>query len=129
LLGTGKLTVVDNQVDPTTGSIRLKGEFANADHALWPGQAVAVRLQVDVDKNALVIPDLAVQRGPDGLFVYVVGSDNRAVTRPITLSHEDADLAVVAKGLDEGDKVVTAGQFGLQPGARVAIEAAAGGGG
>ena len=89
---------------------------------------MAARLRVDVDKNALTIPDRAVQRGPDGLFVYVVGADNRAVTRPLTLSHEDADTAVVAKGLSEGEKVVTAGHFGLQPGARVAIEAEAGGG-
>jgi multidrug efflux system membrane fusion protein len=125
LLATGKLTVVDNQVDATTGTIRLKAEFANADHKLWPGQAVAVRLRVDVEKNALTIPDHAVQRGPNGLFVYVVGADNRATTRPVTLSHEDADsdIAVVAKGLSDGEKVVIGGQFGLQPGARVAIEA------
>jgi multidrug efflux system membrane fusion protein len=128
LLATGKLTVVDNQVDPTTGSIRLKGEFDNADHALWPGQAVAMRLRVEVEKNALTIPDRAIQRGPDGLFVYVVGADNRAVTRLVTLAHEDANTAVVAKGLSEGEKVVTAGYFGLQPGARVAVEAEAGGG-
>jgi multidrug efflux system membrane fusion protein len=130
LLATGKLTVVDNQVDPTTGSIRLKAEFTNADHALWPGQAVAAHLRVDVEKNALTVPDRAVQRGPNGLFVYVVGADDRAVTRPVTLAHEDADadIAVVAKGLSEGEKVVTVGHFGLQPGARVAVEAEAGGG-
>ena len=130
LLATGKLTVVDNQVDPATGSIRLKAEFANADHALWPGQAVAAHLRVDVEKKALTIPDRAIQRGPDGLFVYVVGADNRAVTRQVTLAHEDADAdtAVVAKGLSEGEKVVTIGHFGLQPGARVAVEAEAGGG-
>jgi multidrug efflux system membrane fusion protein len=129
-LATGKLTVVDNQVDPATGSIRLKAEFANVDHKLWPGQAVAVRLRVEVEKGALIIPDRAVQRGPDGLFIYVVGADNRAVTRPVTLAHEeaDADIAVVAKGLSEGEKVVTVGHFGLQPGARVAVEADAGGG-
>ena len=130
LLATGKLTVVDNQVDPTTGSIRLKAEFANADHALWPGQAVAVRLRVEVEKDALTIPDRAVQRGPNGLFVYVVGGDNHAVTRPVTLAHEDsaADVAIVGKGLSEGEKVVTVGHFGLQPGARVAVETEAGGG-
>ncbi len=128
LLGTGKLTVIDNQVDATTGTIRLKAEFANADHKLWPGQAVAARLRVDIDKMALTIPDRAVQRGPDGLFVYVVGADDRAVTRPVTLSHEDADTAVVAKGLSDGEKVVTAGYFDLQPGARVAVQAEAGGG-
>jgi len=130
LLATGKLSVVDNQVDSATGSVRLKAEFTNADHKLWPGQAVAVRLRVDVEKNALTVPDRAIQRGPNGLFVYVVGADDRAVTRPVTLAHEDADadIAVVAKGLSEGEKVVTVGHFGLQPGARVAIEAEAGGG-
>ena len=130
LLAIGKLTVVDNQVDPATGTIRLKAEFANADHSLWPGQAVAARLRVDVEKNALTIPDRAIQRGPDGLFVYVVGADNRAVTRPVTLAHEDsdADKAIVAKGLNEGEMVVTVGHFGLQPGARVAVETEAGGG-
>jgi multidrug efflux system membrane fusion protein len=130
LLATGKLTVVDNQVDPTTGSIRLKAEFANADHALWPGQAVAVRLRVEVEKDALTIPDRAVQRGPNGLFVYVVGGDNHAAARPVTLAHENsaADVAIVGKGLSEGEKVVTVGHFGLQPGARVAVEADAGGG-
>jgi multidrug efflux system membrane fusion protein len=128
LLATGKLTVIDNQVDVTTGTIRLKGEFDNKDHRLWPGQAVATRLRVEIEKDALTIPDQAVQRGPDGRFVYVVGSDNRAVTRPVTLAHESADVAIVAKGLSEGERVVTVGQFGLQPGARVAIEAGAGGG-
>jgi multidrug efflux system membrane fusion protein len=128
LLGAGQLTVVDNQVDATTGSIRLKAEFANAEHSLWPGEAVMVRLRVEVEKDALTIPDRAVQRGPDGLFVYVVDADNHATTRPITLAHEDADVAVVAKGLNPGEKVVTVGQFGLQPGARVAVVADAGSG-
>jgi len=128
LLATGKLAVIDNQVDVTSGTFRLKGEFDNKDHRLWPGQAVATRLRVEVEKDALAVPDQAVQRGPDGRFVYVVGSDNRAVTRPVTLAHEGADVAIIAKGLSEGEKVVTFGQFGLQPGARVAIEAGAGGG-
>jgi multidrug efflux system membrane fusion protein len=128
LLATGKLTVIDNQVDVTTGTIHLKGEFDNKDHALWPGLAVSTRLRVEVEKNALVIPDQAIQRGPNGLFVYVVGADNRAVTRPVTLAHEDGAVAVVAKGLKEGEKVVTGGSFGLQPGALVAVEAGAGGG-
>jgi len=129
LLATGKLAVIDNQVDVTSGTFRLKGEFDNKDHRLWPGQAVATRLRVEVEKDALTIPDRAVQRGPNGRFVYVVGSDNRALTRPVTLAHEDADVAIVAKGLSEGEKVVTDGQFGLQPGARVAVDAASGAGG
>jgi multidrug efflux system membrane fusion protein len=128
LLATGKLTVIDNQVDATTGSIHLKAEFDNKEHTLWPGQAVATRLQVSVDKNALTIPDIAVQRGPNGLFVYLVSADNHATPRPVTLAHEDADVAVVSKGLNEGDKVVTVGYFGLQPGARVAIDTSVAGG-
>jgi multidrug efflux system membrane fusion protein len=128
LLATGKLTVVDNQVDATTGSIHLKAEFDNKEHTLWPGQAVATRLQVSVDKDALTIPDLAVQRGPNGLFVYLVSADNHASPRPVTLAHEDAEVAVVSKGLNEGDRVVTVGYFGLQPGARVVVETSVAGG-
>ncbi len=127
-LATGKLTVVDNQVDVATGTIRLKAEFDNKDSALWPGLAVATRLSVDVAKNALVVPDRAVQHGPDGLFVYVIDDQNRAAVRPVAVSHEDQDLAVIDKGLNDGDRVVTVGQYGLQPGARVAIDASAGNG-
>ena len=125
LLATGKLTVVDNQVDIPSGSIRLKAEFENKDNALWPGLAVATRLMVDVAKNALVVPDRAIQRGPDGMFAYVVDDQNRAAVRPVTISHEDQDVAVVDKGLNDGDRVVTVGQYGLQPGARVSIDAPA----
>lgn len=125
LLATGKLTVVDNQVDAATGSIRLKAEFENKDNALWPGLAVATRLEVQVAKNALVVPDQAIQRGPDGLFVYVIDDQNRAAVRPVAVSHEDHDIAVVDKGLSDGERVVTAGQYVLQPGARVSIDASA----
>ena len=125
LLATGTLTVVDNQVDVPSGSIRLKAEFGNKDSALWPGLAVATRLMVDVAKNALVVPDRAVQHGPDGLFVYVIDDQNRAAVRPVAVSHEDEDLAVIDKGLNDGDRVVTVGQYGLQPGARVGIDASA----
>ncbi len=128
LLATGKLTVIDNQVDVATGTIHLKGEFDNKNHALWPGLAVSTRLRVKVEKNALVLPDQAIQRGPNGLFVYVVGADDRAILRPVTIEHQDENTAVVAKGLSDGEKVVTAGQFGLQPGAPVAVGSAAGGG-
>ncbi|MGD0639388.1 MAG: efflux RND transporter periplasmic adaptor subunit [Roseiarcus sp.] len=125
LLATGKLTVVDNQVDVGTGTIRLKAEFENKDSALWPGLAVATRLMVDVEKDALVVPDRAVQRGPNGLFVYVVDDQNRAALRPVTVSHEDQDVAVIQSGLTGGERVVTAGQYVLEPGARVRIDASA----
>ncbi len=125
LLATGKLTVVDNQVDVTTGTMRMKAEFVNRDNALWPGLAVATRLSVAVAKNALVVPDRAVQHGPSGLFVYVIDDQSRAEARPVAVSHEDEDLAVIDKGLNDGDSVVTVGQYGLQPGARVGIDASA----
>ncbi|MGD1015893.1 MAG: efflux RND transporter periplasmic adaptor subunit [Roseiarcus sp.] len=125
LLATGKLTVIDNQVDPTTGTIRLKAEFANEDGALWPGLAVSTRLMVGLEKNALVVPIEAIQRGPNGLYAYVVGDDNRVSARPVTVSHQDENVAVVAKGLNDGDRVVTVGQYGLQPGVVVSIDASA----
>jgi multidrug efflux system membrane fusion protein len=103
----------------------LKAEFENKDSALWPGLAVATRLMVDVEKDALVVPDRAVQRGPNGLFVYVVDDQNRAALRPVTVSHEDQDVAVIQSGLTGGERVVTAGQYVLEPGARVRIDASA----
>lgn len=123
LLAAGKLTVVDNQVDIPSGSIRLKAEFANEDDALWPGLAVATRVLVDVAKNALVVPDRAIQRGPNGLYVYVIDDQNRAALRPVKVSHEDIDLAVVDSGVNDGDRVVTVGQYVLEPGKRVSIDA------
>jgi multidrug efflux system membrane fusion protein len=128
LLATGKLAVVDNQVDVATGSIRLKAEFANTDNALWPGLAVAARVTVDVDKNAVVIPAVAVQHGPQGLYVYVVDNQNRAAMRRVTVSHQDVNLAVIDKGVDDGDRVVTTGAYVLQPGSPVSVDAAAGSG-
>jgi multidrug efflux system membrane fusion protein len=125
LLATGALTVVDNQVDVASGSIRLKAEFENKDNALWPGLAISTRLGAEVAKNALVVPDQAIQRGPEGLFVYVIDDQNRAAMRPVAVSHEDQDVAVVDKGLSDGERVVTAGQYVLQPGARVTIDATA----
>jgi len=128
VLATGKLTVVDNQVDATTGSIRLKAEFENKDDALWPGLAVATRLTVGVDHNAIVVPTEAVQHGPQGLFVYVVDDQNRAAMRAVTVSHQDVTLAVVGKGVNEGDRVVTTGAYVLQPGVRVSVDANSGSG-
>jgi multidrug efflux system membrane fusion protein len=125
VLATGKLTVIDNQVDSTTGTIRLKAEFANKDGALWPGLAVSTRLMVSLEKNALVVPIEAIQRGPNGLYAYVVGDDDRVSARPVTVSHQDENVAVVAKGLNDGDRVVTIGQYGLQPGVVVSIDASA----
>lgn len=125
VLGVGKLILTDNQVDAATGSIRLKGEFANKDHKLWPGLAVATRLTVGDIKNALVVPTEAIQHGPNGLFVYVVDDQNRAAMRPVTVTHQDLETSVIDKGVNEGDKVVSVGAYVLQPGSRVTLDATA----
>jgi multidrug efflux system membrane fusion protein len=125
ILASGRLTLTDNQVDVNAGSIRLKAEFENKDDALWPGLAVSTRLTIGVLKNALVVPETAVQRSANGLFVFVVDDQNRAAMRPIVVSHEDEDQAVIDKGVNEGDRVVTVGQYVLQPGSPVAIDTAA----
>ncbi len=125
-IATGKLTISDNQVDPTTGTIRLKAEFANADNALWPGLAVTTRLQLGVMNGIVTIPTEAVQHSAKGLYVYVVGEDNRSVMRPVKIARQDATTAAIAEGLKDGDRVVTSGGFLLQPGALVSVDAASG---
>lgn len=120
-LATGKLTISDNQVDVATGTIRLKAEFENKDNALWPGLAVTTGLQLGVARNALVVPADTVQHGQSGLFVYVVDDRNRAAVRQVKVAHQNTTTAVISEGLKEGEKVVTAGEFLLQPGAQVAI--------
>ncbi len=125
-IATGKLTISDNQVDLATGTIRLKAQFENADNALWPGLAVTTRLTLGVMKDVVVIPADTVQHGSNGLYVYVVGDDNRAVVRPVKVARQDATTAVIAEGLKEGERVVTTGEFLLQPGSLVAIDAASG---
>jgi multidrug efflux system membrane fusion protein len=126
-LATGKLTITDNQVDTTTGTLRLKAEFENKDNALWPGLAVTTGLTVGVDKDALLVPTASVQHGQKGLYVYVVDDQNRAAMRPVTVSQENTVNSVVTQGVKEGDRVVTVGQFLLQPGTPVAIDATANG--
>jgi len=127
-LARGRLVLTDNQIDVATGSIRLKAEFDNADNALWPGLAVATRIEIGALTNALVVPTEAIQHGPNGLYVYVVDDQNRAAMRPVVVTHQDLDRAVVDKGLADGDRTVTVGAYVLQPGARVSIDASAGAG-
>ena len=122
-LATGKLTISDNQVDVATATIRLKAEFENGDGALWPGLAVTTALQLGIDKNVLVVPAEAVQHGQSGLFVYVVDDKNRAAVRQVKVSQQNTTTAVISDGLKEDDRVVTTGEFLLQPGAQVAIDA------
>jgi multidrug efflux system membrane fusion protein len=109
LIDRGTLQVVDNQVDQTTGTVKLKAEFPNANLQLWPGQFVNVRLTVDTLQQVTVIPTGAVQRGPNGTFVYVIGNDSRVSQRPIAVRMQDENQAVVATGVEPGERVVTTG--------------------
>ena len=102
-LATGKLAITDNQIDATTGTIRLKAEFENKDNALWPGLAVTTALTVGVDKNALIVPTAAIQHGQKGLYVFIVDDQNRAALRQVKVSHQDTVNAVVTEGVKEGD--------------------------
>ena len=123
-LSDGTLTVVNNQVDAASGTVRLKATFANKDRALWPGLSVATRMLVRTLPDAVVIPDDAVQHGPDGLFVYIVES-GRALRQDIVVSGSADGRSVVSKGLSAGQQIVTEGQYRLQPGAMVAAAAQA----
>ena len=117
----GTLKVVDNQVDSSTGTVKLKAEFPNEAIQLWPGQFVNVRLLVDTLKQVTVIPTGAVQRGPTGTFVYVVGDDNKATMRPIAVQRQDENQTVVKSGVKPPEKVVTTGFARLTDGAKVTI--------
>ena len=119
----GKLTVIDNQVDPTTGTVKLRAEFPNPELRLWPGQFVNVRLLIDTLKNVVTIPTGAVQRGPNGTFVYVVNADNTAAIRPIKVQKQDETQTVVQSGLEPPDRVVTTGFARLTDGAKVTLTA------
>jgi multidrug efflux system membrane fusion protein len=121
ILDRGTLRVVDNQVDQTTGTVKLKAEFPNAGLALWPGQFVNIRLLIDTLKGVVTIPTGAVQRGPNGTFVYVVKDDNTASMRPIVVQKQDETQTVVKSGVSAGDRVVTTGFVRLTDGSKVAI--------
>lgn len=120
-LDTGTLKVIDNQVDQLTGTIRLKADFPNDKRQLWPGQFVNVRLLVDTLKGVIVAPPEAVQRGPDGTYVYVVGANNTAEMRQVKISRQTEKYAVIADGLTAGEKVVTSGFGRLKDGAIVSV--------
>ena len=125
-LATGRLSISDNQVDLPTGTIRLKAEFDNKDNALWPGLAVTTGLQLGVDKGVLIVPTDTVQHGANGLYVFVVDDQNRAQVREVKVAHQDTATAVISEGLKEGDRVVTSGEFLLQPGSIVTIDTGSG---
>jgi membrane fusion protein, multidrug efflux system len=121
MLDRGRLQVVDNQVDPATGTVRMKAEFPNAGLQLWPGQFVNIRLLIDTLQQVVVIPTPAVQRGPNGTFAYVVGAENRVSLRPVTVAHQSETQAVISRGIAAGDRVVTTGFSRLKDGASVAV--------
>jgi multidrug efflux system membrane fusion protein len=124
VLDEGTLTLVDNQIDQSTGSIKLKATFDNARNTLWPGQYVNARVLVRTERNALTIPDAAVQLGPDGPFTYVVKSDSTVEVRPLKIGDASDGMTIVTRGLALGEHVVTSNQYRLQPGALVRTAAA-----
>ena len=123
-ISQGHLAVVNDAIDQASGAIRMKATFENTDNALWPGLSVATRLLVDTLRQVTVAPDGAVERGPNGLYAFVVGSDNKVKMRDITVGQEGDGQSVVLKGLSPGENVVTAGQYRLVQGSLVQSSAA-----
>jgi multidrug efflux system membrane fusion protein len=123
LLASGKLTLIDNAIDPTTGTIRLKASFANADERLWPGEFVNVRVILNVRKGVPTVPAQTVQDGPTGHYAYVIKDDNTVERRDVEIATVQDGIAVVTKGLSPGEKIVVEGQYRLTNGARVRLSA------
>ena len=121
LLSTGTLATIDNLIDQATATYRLKAMFANADEKLWPGEFVNARLLLETRKDVVVIPPLAVQRGPHGLFTWVVKPDNTVEPRPIKTAPPPATTPSSPPGVNDGERVVTDGQYKLQTNAPVTI--------
>src|SRR5262252_7523322 len=121
IVDRGTLTVIDNQVDQTTGTVKLKAEFPNTDLQLWPGEFVNVKLLVDTLRQVIVVPSAAVQRGPNGTFAYIANDDNTVAVHPVTVAQQDDIQAVIAAGIDDGERVVTTGFAQLTDGAKIAI--------
>lgn len=122
-LGEGTLALIDNQIDPATGQIRLKATLPNRDTRLWPGQFVNARVLLRTEHDVPTLPSTAIQRGPDGTFVYVLQADGTVAVRPVSVRRFDGGTAVLAPGLDPAARVVTSGQYRLAPGARAEVAA------
>ena len=118
-IAAGELLLVDNQIDQTTSTIRLKGTFANTDDQLWPGEFVHLRVHVDTRRDAVTIPPVALQRGPQGYYAWVIKPDQTAEQRPIDATQANDEVAIVTKGLAPDERVVVNGQYRLQAGSRV----------
>ena len=120
-LSVGKLTLVDNQIDATTGTLHLKATFENADERLWPGEFVNARLVVTVRKGAITVPQRAIMQGPEGSYTYIVKPDNTVQRQAVEVEEQDG-LAVVTRGLSSGEKVVLDGQYRLTEGAHIKVD-------
>jgi membrane fusion protein, multidrug efflux system len=125
VLDEGTLMLIDNQIDQATGTVKLKATFDNAHNTLWPGQYVNARVLVRTERNALTIPDAAVQLGPDGPFTYVVKNDWTVEVRPLAIGDQSGGMTIVTRGLALNERVVTSNQYRLQAGVRVRVAAAA----
>ena len=120
-LATGKVTVVDNQINASTATMRVRAQFPNPDHSLWPNLFVKARLLLSVEKGATVIPNASVQRGPKGTYVYIAQADNTAGLRTVEVSDTEGQLALIKDGLKAGEKVVSEGQNQLTPGSKIQV--------
>jgi multidrug efflux system membrane fusion protein len=125
-IATGVLTTIDNQIDTTTGTGKLKAVFDNRDRSLWPNQFVNIHLLLEVRKNNTVVPAAAIQRGPQGTYVFAVKPDKTAEMRTVTVSFSQGNFVAISQGITPGDMVVTDGQDKLQPGTHVEIRGGAG---
>lgn len=123
LVASGRLRVIDNTVDPSTGTIRMKAEFVNGDEALWPGEFVNAHVIVDVREKGITIPAQALQQGPNGQYVFRVTPQRSAAVAPVEVAQVEGNEALVSKGLKAGDEIVVDGAYGLSNGARVVIKA------
>lgn len=119
VLDTGALMLIDNQISTATGTAKLKAAFTNANNTLWPGQYVNARVLVRIEHQALTIPSAAVQRGPSGVFTYVVKSDSTVEARPLQIGEDSYGVTIIKSGLQPNERVVTSNQYRLQPGAHV----------
>ena len=124
VLASGRLVLLNNQIDTATGTVSLKAQFANAGHALWPGQSVDARVVLGERADALTVPSAVVQRNQEGFFAYVVGPDDKVRAQPLTVADTVKGRSVIETGLAAGDRVVLDGQYRLTPGARVVEKAA-----
>lgn len=120
-IAKGALTLIDNQIDASTGTIHLKASFDNSDEALWPGEFVDMRLQIDTLKDAVTVPSRSIQSGPNGSYLFVIKPDNSVEQRTVTVTETENDLAVVSKGLSAGEQIVVDGQYRLQQDTKVSI--------